>query len=85
MWEETTRNDNNIYRAEHRNADIDLSQGQQGGRKNPIVNQGYPTSKETIHEGKAEVSPLLLVPKIYFVLIWLQGLEHEIGQFVYYR
>ena len=56
MSEETTSfsikttipNDNDIYRAEHQNADIDLSQGQQGGRKNPILNQGYPKSKETI-------------------------------------
>jgi hypothetical protein len=56
VWEKTTSfpikttipNDNDIYRAEHQNADIDLSQRQQGGRKNPILNQGYPKSKETI-------------------------------------
>ena len=60
MWEEITNSpikestktiitkDNDICRAEYQNADIDLSQGQQGGRKNPILNQGYPKSKETI-------------------------------------
>ena len=58
MWEEITNspikentktnitNDNDIYRVERQNADIDLNQGQQGGRKNSILNQGYPTSKE---------------------------------------
>ena len=60
MWEEITDSptkestkttipkDNDIYRVEYQNADIDVSQGQQGGRKNAILNQGYPKSKETI-------------------------------------